>query len=181
MLSKITAIYKTPLLISFVLMIVLMAVRVEFKTLNIIFIAIGVFFGTFILDLDYLIYSYFLEPTADFSKTVVGFLKHGDVANAVSYIYYHKDDIKDKTLNSALFQVVLAVLMYFIASTQTNMVIKALVFSTFVNSLYRLYEYYDSKRTDEWFWVLKQKPDKRLLLLYSGTLFGVFVYCLTIF
>ncbi len=181
MIKKIAAIYKTPILVSAVLSIVLAAARVELKPLNLLFIAIGAFFGTFLLDLDYIIYAYFLEPKTDFSKTVVGFLKHGDVANALNYIYYHKDELKDKTLNSALFQVVLGVFMFFVISTETNLVIKTLVVSTFVNSIYRLYENYYMHKTDDWFWILKQKPTTQMIKVYFLLLLGVLVYCITIY
>lgn len=162
-------------------MIVLVAVKVEREPLAFTGIILGSLLGTFILDLDYIIYAYFLEPGQDFSKTLTAFIKHGDLLNALTYINYHKHNIKDKILNSGLFQIVLGASLFFVASSNTAIFVKALVFSAFVNSLYRLAESYFENRVDDWFWALKNKPTKQVLVVYSTVLLGVFIYCLSIF
>jgi hypothetical protein len=179
MFSKLTTLYKTPLLLSLVLFVVLLAFRAEAKPLNIAFILLGAVVGTFFLDLDYLIYTYFLEPKADFSLTLAGFVKHKDFSNALTFVSNHRDDLKDKTLNSVLFQVVLGGLLIFVASSNTSLFVKALIFSAFLNSIYRMYEYYVQGKAHEWFWALKEKPSKNGVMVYGAALFVVLVYCLT--
>ena len=181
MFLKIARQYKTQLFISIILSIVLIALKVTTQHVQIGLIVLGTLLGTFILDLDYFIHAYFLEPTSDFSKTLTGFMKHGDLGNALSYVYYHRDEIKDKTLNSVLFQVVLGGLIVFVASSDAPYFIKALVFSTFVNSIYRMYESHLLKKTDEWFWALKSKPKNNGVGIFAFVLLGILVYCLSIF
>lgn len=143
-------------------------------------IFLGSMLGTFFMELDYILYAYFLEPTADFSKTVTGFFKHGDVGNALNYIHTHRDDIKDKTLHSFLFQLVFGALMIFVASSNASLVVKALILSAFLNSIYRMYEAFAQGKVSDWFWALKEKPEKNTFYLYTGGLLAVLVFCLTI-
>ena len=108
MLKTIVNVYKIPLLLSITLAVTLIALRVERNSLTIAFIILGSLLGTVILDLDYIIYAYFLEPNHDFSKTLKTFIHHKDYSNTLAFIHFHKNDLQDKILNSALFQGVLA-------------------------------------------------------------------------
>lgn len=178
---KILQIHKTPLLLSATLSIILIAIRVEKNPLGILFILAGSFLGTFILDLDYIIQTYFLEPGSPFSKTVAGYIKDKDPAGALGYIVFHRNDIKEKALNSALFQVVLAGLSLFIISSNAGLLIKSIVISTFLNSIYRFAEAQFEGKTQEWFWNLNIELNRQGIAIYSLILLGGFVYCLSIF
>jgi len=57
-----------------------------------------------------------------------------------------------------------------------NYFIKTLVISIYVNSLYRLAEKYFEEGTNDWFWVLKEKPSRkgvRAYLIVSALFFLV--------
>ena len=179
--KKVFSIYKIPLLISLTLSIILIALRIVRQPLDIASIFLGALAGSFVLDLEYFIYAYFLEPEKDFSKTLVAFVKHKDFQNALLYIDYHKDELKDKTLNSVLFQIVIALICIFIVPSAGGYFVKALVLSIFVNSIYRLMEYYHTSKLDEWFWELKSKPTKQGTILYTLGLLAILAYCLSIF
>lgn len=180
MLKKLATLYKNPLALSLVMFIVILAFRAELKPLNISLILLGTLLGTFFLDLDYIIYAYFLEPKADFSLTLTGFFKHKDFSNALSFMFNHREDLKDKTLNSFLFQVVLGALLVFVTASNTSIFIKALMISAFVNSMYRMYEYYILGKSHEWFWALKDKPSKNGVITYAIVLGAILIYCLTL-
>ncbi len=179
MLKTIVNVYKIPLLLSITLAVTLIALRVERNSLTIAFIILGSLLGTVILDLDYIIYAYFLEPNHDFSKTLKTFIHHKDYSNTLAFIHFHKNDLQDKILNSALFQGVLAGAAIFVMASNTGFFIKALVLSTFVNSIYRLIEEHLENRTETWFWALKTKPNKIMLYTYTAVLIGILLYCLS--
>ncbi len=168
LIKKIFEIYKVPLLVSLTLFIALMALLVMRDPVNIFLAILGCFMGAFILDLDYIIYAYFTDPEKTFSETLRGYIKHGDYPNVFSYIYYHRDDVEEKTLQSVLFQVVLAGLTFFIVFAPLSVFAKALILSTYANSLYRLAELLARGNYKEWFWVLKEKPSERGVKLYIG-------------
>lgn len=178
MYSKLGKIYKLPLLISVTLGIVILAVTVQREPLSIAMIFLGTILGTFVLDLDYFLYAYFIEPDTDFSRNIRAFTKHGDIFNAMMHIHYHKDDLKEKTLNSALFQVILVFVTYYAVSAAPTLMVRALILSAFVNSIYRLLEnYHKDQGLTDWFWIINRKPTKEGTFLYIGTL----VLCLVFF
>lgn len=180
MLKKILDVYRIPFLLSLTLAIVLIALKVERSPLTFTLICLGTLLGTFVLDLDYFIYAYFLEPAHDFSVSLKGFIAHKDLPNTLAYIHYHKNDLEDKILNSALFQAVLAGAAIFITSSNASFFIKALILSAFVNSIYKMVEEYLENRTDHWFWVLKTKPNKGAFYMYLVVLIGILLYCLSL-
>ena len=181
MSKRLFSIYKTPLLLTVTLIITLIAIKVPREPLVFTYIILGALLGTFLLDLDYIIYAFFLEPEADFSKTLTAFFRHGDLFNAFSYIQYHKDEIKEKTLNSIIFQVVLAGISLYVVYSNTGFFIRSLILSAFLNSLYRLSEHYFTQTTDEWFWALKNKPSQQKTAVVGIALFGLFVICVSLF
>ncbi len=173
--------YKIPFLLSLTVGIILIALRVEKDVLNIILILLGSLLGMLILEIDYVLYAYFLEPEKEFSKTLQGYITHKDFKGSINYIYFHKTEVKDKTLNSALFQVVLGILMIFVMSSDTSLLIKSLIISTYVNSIYiMLYEYFEG-RIKDWFWSLKGTPNKNTVVIFTTALLLILVFSLRLY
>ena len=172
---------KFPLLISTTLFLILLALRVERDPISIIFMLVGAYLGTFMLDLDYFVYAYFFEPEKEFSKQIRGYVTHGDLGGAMEYILYHKNSIKDKTLNSALFQIAIAGLSVVIVGSNAGLMLKSLILSIFVNSLYRMVEEYYENRLDTWFWAFKNKPRKESFYLYCCGLLLVLLFSFSLY
>lgn len=166
-------------LLSLTAAIVILALKVERDPFSIAMVFIGAFLGAVILDMDYFLHAYFLEPEKDFSKTLVGFVKHRNVSGAVSYIHYHKDEIKDKTLNSMLFQVILAGLVLFVMPSGVSLLMKALILSTYMNSIYKMLEEYFAGNISEWFWALKTPLSRNGFYIYTGALLLILVISLS--
>lgn len=155
MLKRFIEIYKIPFLISITLFIVLLALTVERNVLNIMYIFIGAFLGTFLLDLDYLIHVYFVEPQHKNSGIIKDYIKHFDLIGYCVFVTTHKDEFMKKTFNSALFQTVLGLAAILIMASTTPLVVKILILSAFVNSIYRFMEAFFSERVSDWFWSFK--------------------------
>jgi len=153
---------RTQFIISAVVAIVFLATVVERSTISAVFTVLASLLGTLVLDLEYPLYAYFFEPERGFSKNF-------------RYVFYNKGDVVDKSLNSALFQIIFAVLTVLVAYTSTSRIVTALVFSIFANSIFKMWEHYFSGQTDEWFWALKNKPDKKGVILYSAAMIAVLV------
>lgn len=181
MLKKLFNTYKVPLLISFTLFIVLIALNVERDPINIAQIFLGTMSGTFLLKLDYFLYAYFLEPGAQFSQTIRGFIKHNNFMGALTYIHFHENDISEKTLNSSLFQIVFGALMIFVASSDTNLLIKSLVLSTFTNSIYIMIEEYFARKIKDWFWAIKVNVNRNFFVTYAFAMVTALVFAISLF
>lgn len=180
MQKKFLAFYKISLLISIAVIVAIIAFKVVRDPYQIAFIILGSLLGTFVLDMEYVLYAFFFEPEKDFSKTLAGFLKHGDLFNAAGYIQYHKHELKDQSLNSAIFQIAIAITSIFISYTNTNFFVKSLVLSIFANSIYKLIESYFENTLADWFWTLKTKPTKQAVIIYTASLICIFIFCLNV-
>jgi hypothetical protein len=178
MTKKLFSFYKTPLLLSLVLSIVIIALNSSKPVEYLTQIFIGAFVGTFFLDIEYFLYAYLFEPQADFSKTLLGFVRHRDFFSAVSYLNYHKDEIKEKSINSGVFQVVLALVCISVVLASTFTIIQVLVLSMYANSIYKFAESYFKGTLDDWFWALKKTPSKPTLVAYTIALVSVLIFCL---
>lgn len=174
------SVYKIPLLLSLTVAIAIVAILVIRNPFAIGFIILGSLLGTFVLDLDYIIYAFIIEPNADFSKSLQSYIKHKDFGNAFQYVQYHKNDMGEGTLNSVVFQLALAGIALFGVSAASSYLIKALILSTFANSIYRLLILYFANDYDEWFWALKNKPSKQNVVVFIVALTGVLLFCFTL-
>jgi hypothetical protein len=178
MIKKIFTYYKLPLLISATLGIIVAAMGVVKKPLEIIEIISGVLMGTFILDVEYILYSYMFEPNSNFAVSVFGYIKSKDIGGLIAFINEHRDDIKEKSLNSALFQIILAPIVLFVSYSTKSYFAKTFVLSMFAISIYRLIECYFEGDIKEWFWALKVTPKKSSILLFIIVLLAILASCL---
>lgn len=179
--KTLVSIYKLPLLISLTLSIALLGLGTVKQPLQIAAVFLASFAGMFILDLEYFIDAYFVDAKTDFSRTLVGFVGHMDLKNALKFVHYHKEDIKENSLSSALFQIVLAFLSVFVMYSTTSLFAKALVIAVFAQSIYRLFEYYFKNRTDDWFWAFAKKPSRSAVQAYIFGMLVILSFCLYIF
>lgn len=179
--KSVLTIYKLPLLISLTLIIIMLAISGIGNPVQMASIIVATLLGMFVLDFEYVLNAYFLDTQSDFSKTLVGFVKHSDWNNALKYIYFHKDETRENSLNSALFQMVLAGMSVFVVYAAISLFAKALILSVFAQSIYVLFEFYFKDRTDDWFWALKVKPSKQGVHAYAFVLLLILSYCLYIF
>ena len=180
MLKKIWDVYKIQLLVSATLAIAIIALHVLKAYDAIAATVFGALLGTFLLDADYFIYAYFTDPEKSFSQSLKAFIEHRDLKGALDQIYYHKDEVKDKTLNSVLFQAVLAGASLFVLSATNGFLIKSFVLSAFANSIYRLFDTYYAGKTGEWFWAMKNPPSKNGVFIYGFLLLAVLAYSITL-
>lgn len=180
MIKKLFTYYKIPLLISATLAITILASAVVRQPFNIIEVVVGCLLGTFILDSEYLMYAYILEPKSEFAKTVFGYIKYKDYKNLLEFINQHKDEVKDKALNSALFQVIMVAVAIFAIYASTSFFIKSFVLSILASSIYKLIECYFEGKTDEWFWAMKSRPKKEGVIVYIVVLVLILILYLSI-
>ncbi len=181
MFKKIWNIYKVQFLVSIALAIVIISTNIIKTPLNISLVSLGALIGTFILEFDYFVYAYFMEPEKSFSHTLKAFVSHRDFAGALNHIYYNKGEVRDKTLNNVLFQIALAGTSIFVATSSSSIFVKVLVLSTFANSIYKMADYYFEGKSDQWFWSLKKMPTENGILTYGLVLVLVLVYSITLF
>ncbi len=178
MIKKILTYYKIPLLVSITLGITILAMSVARKPLDIAQVFAGVLLGTFLLDIEFILYPYIFEPNTEYAKTVFAYIKNRNFGDLISFINEHRDEVKDKSLNSIIFQFVLIFLVVFTSYTNTSYFIKAFVMSVFANSIYKLTEALFEGKTKDWFWAIKGTPKKEGVVFFIVGLITVLAVAL---
>ena len=136
--------------------------------------------GIVVNQLDFIIEALFNETETPYSKNLKAYLKHNDIIGALKYNDSHWQESTEKTIESALFQILFAVFCIFVVYSNVNIIIKALALSIFANNIYKFIEVYFTKNIDNWFWALKTKPSKNGAVAYIFVIFLIFVFCLIV-
>lgn len=167
MVSNLFKYYRIPIILSISLAVVLISQVFKGSQINLVWLILGSLLGTFFLDLDYFLHSYVLEPDDQFSHMLKDFIKHKDYAGAFNYILFHSDEIENKTLNSALFQISLIFFMFFIVRSDVSIFFKSLIISIQLNSVFRYLYFYFQGHGEDWFWIIQGKPNKIFIVVYN--------------
>lgn len=105
------------LVVSFLFFLIVAIFRFKFP-LWLLFFGLGGILGTFILELEGIIYCVLLEPEEQISKDVNLLLANKKIKEAFGVIEARKFEIKSKVFHTFLFQVIFAVLtLYVLTST----------------------------------------------------------------
>lgn len=171
--------YRLQIIISISLVVVLISQVYKTGWVDLSLIVLGGILGTFFLDLDYFIHAYFLDPSDNFSRMLRDYIKQKDFIGALNYNIFHGNDIKNKTLNSAIFQVALCFFLIYLVRVPVSTFYKALVISILLNSIYRFMYFYIQNEYEDWFWFLKKTPGKIFIISYNLIL--LFVVGLSIY
>lgn len=177
LLATVLSTYKLKILVSITLSIVLIALRVEKQPLNIIATCVGTLLGTFVLELEYIVAAYWTDPDAEFSPNFRELISQANYSAAIIYARKHGLSLKQRTLHSVLFQLVLAFLLYYLVTSFASLLSIALVLSIYLQTFYAMYEENDETHSIvSWFWILKKQPSKGTQLLYIFAMLSVLVY-----
>ncbi len=169
-MSNLFRYYRLQIIISLSLMVVLISQVYRNGVLELSLIALGCILGTFFLDLDYFISAYLVDQDTEFAKLLKDYVRNKDFLGAFNYIIYHANEVKNKTLNSAIFQVCLSIFAIYIVRNPVSTFYKALVISILLNSIYRFFYFFIQNEHEDWFWVLKNTPGKIFIGIYNFVL-----------
>ena len=159
--------YRIPLILSLSLGVVILSTNFKGTYFDIFLIFLGSIIGMFILDLDYFLQAYILEPEDNFSKLLRDYIKSKDIAGAFDYIIYHADEVENKTLNSAMFQFALIFFGIFIVRSDLSIFFKSLILTTQLNTIFRFFYFYFQGHGKDWFWILKKEPSKPMAIGFN--------------
>jgi hypothetical protein len=177
MIRAFFSLYKIPLILAIVLAIILVSFTVETRLSYIVMITIGTLLGALIMDLDYFIHAYVVETDSDFSRTLRAYVDHRDFRGALNFVNVQKDKVKEKTLNSGLFQMCLIALLFLVFYSEAHIIIKALILSMYANSIYKFAEnFYLHQTFSDWFWFLRGTPQKQWISVYTIGLVFMLLY-----
>jgi len=158
--------------------IIIISLSTQRDPIIIFLIFVFAFLSIIIVELDYFIHSYFLDPDIEFSKNFKVYIKDKDIIGALVYANLNEDSITEKTIHSALFQGIFGLFSIFVIYSDSNIFFKSLIISTFANLLYKYIEYNFTKNIQNWFWAFNFKVNEKIFYSYLFILISILIICI---
>lgn len=159
--------YKIPLLISLVVMLCILALNAESNPFSILFIILGALIGIFLLDLEYLLTAYVVDPDAQMSKQLKAEVVGKNIFSYARFLNDYEYEFKNLAMRSVVFHVLLLIFGYYIVITQSFVLAQAIVLSMLANILYfELMEILSKGNLDRWAWIYNGDVTKKVSFIY---------------
>jgi len=178
LLSKLLSAYKTSLLLSLVLAVVTIAFRLEVNVLNIGAILLGFPLGMILLEMDYFLFAYLIQPEHHFSQMLKSLVKDKNWPGLITYLVDGKSEVSGSVLRSAFFQIVILGISLFSTMSRVGLFSSCFVLgmsAQLLSEQYRLWK--EKKPLDDWFWNINMVLNSRSLSIYFGVVGAVLAYC----
>lgn len=146
---------KRELALHFVSTLLLLVIIILFKRwFNLSYwpLVAGGVLGTFLPDIDHLIYVYFLAPQELTSQRIDSLAGKRDVGRLVALLYETRSERKNLIFHSFYFQVIFLVLMFFVISTSASAFGRGLVGAFFLHFIVdQMVDLKETGNLDNWF------------------------------
>ena len=104
-------------------------VIIKSPNIEIVLVFFGIFFGSFILDIDHLIFWYFFKPNLEESRLARTTIKNRDFKSLIKLIDASHSTHHNLIFHHYFFQSVLVLFTFFIFTSTTNLFVISLVIS----------------------------------------------------
>ena len=137
---------------------------------------VGGLIGTFLLDLDHLIYCFFQNPHEFTPQRLKRYLQQGQYRYGLKLLFETQDERRRLIFHSVLFQIVLLVSVFFVLTSSAGLLGKGLVLVLFLQSLINQFdEFLKTGKMDSWLWQLKISLPSNFQVLYLLLMFLIFI------
>jgi len=152
-------------------------VIIKSPSIQILYLFLGIFFGTIILDADHLIFWYFLKPNIDESRLARTTIKNFDIKSLIKLIIASHSTHHNLIFHHYFFQSILVLFTFFIFTSTSNLFVLSLVFSLNLHLL--IDEYVDffinPKILQKWLFAREEKQLPVKFLNRYLTFFSIFL------
>jgi hypothetical protein len=164
--------------VTFLYFLVISLLRWQFD-LNLVWLWMGALLGTFLLDLDHLIYWFYAHPEAEDSKYAKVLARTGNYKGLYSLLVRYHQTHNRLIFHSVLFQVILLIVAFYVLTAGGSLLGSALVLSMNLHLLKDEWFDYLGKRKEEltdWlFWQVREIPVSKYLNVYLVVVTLVFL------
>lgn len=155
-------------------------VIIKSPNIQILYLFLGIFFGSIILDTDHLIFWYFLKPNTEESRLAKITIKNFDIKSLTKLINASHSSHHNLIFHHYFFQSILVLFTFFIFTSTSNLFVLSLVVSLNLHLL--VDEYLDflinPKILQKW---LFAREEKQLPLKFLNRYLAIFSIFLIIF
>jgi hypothetical protein len=144
-----------------------------------VFLWMGTTLGMFFPDLEYLLYAYFIDPSAEKSREVRSFISKRNFNGFVKYLEEKEYSFGELSIRSVLFLFVLMIFIIYAGAGRAFILIQGLALSMYATLLYSaLMEFVKTRTLKRWFWMMNVNFHEKE---YSGFLILLFVIYIVLF
>lgn len=178
LLKKVFIFYKKELTLCLILSIIVIAFRLETSLINIISIILGFPLGMLILDIDYLLFAYIINPSHHFSQMLTSLIRDRNLPAAVNYFMDSRHEVTASTIRSALFQIIILLTALFSVISHTGLLSSCFILGMASRLFYEQYLLWKAKQPlDGWFTNLNFTVTRRSLMYYFVVIALITFYC----
>jgi hypothetical protein len=144
------------------------------KNIQLLWLLLGIIFGSILLDTDYLIFWFFLKPNSEESRLIKTALKNHDFIPIIKIINTGRQKHYNLIFHHYFFQIILTFFSIFIFTSTNNISTSGLVLSLNLHLLVdELIDYFnDPKMLQKW---LFAREDKQLPIKFLGRYLTIFI------
>ncbi len=180
--------YKIPFLFSIAITLAVIIFSNQVSTLSQTELAlsasiafVGSIAGFLLVDLEYLIHAYLVDPSSDVSIKIKDLFSHGKFVALIDYYNHEEHTFGELSIRSAMFQIILAGLSLIVVTGDTWIFAKTMVLSMGATLLYfQFAEYLRAHTLLRWFWIFTGNLTDSFYKAYMVVLFIIYIYQFTL-
>lgn len=152
----------------------------KIETIQLLYLFLGIFFGSFILDIDHFIFWFFLKPNLEESRLARAAIKNHDIKSVYNLLKASHQTHYNLIFHHYFFQAILVLFSFFIFTLTNNLFITSLMVSLNLHLLIdEIIDYFYAPKTlQKW---LFARESSQLPIKFLGRYISVFSFFLGIF
>lgn len=172
---------RPQLFITLLLALLISALHWQLK-FSLVFLWIGLFFGSFLYHLDHLIYCFLQAPHELSSQRIISYFRQKAWKQALSVASQTESERSRTIFHSVVFQVALILASFFVLTSSTGLLGKGMVLGLLFHSVFdQGVLLINQKSINSWFWQIKALVPENIQKLYFFIVLIIFVFLATFF
>ena len=127
---------------------------------NFIFLLFGFVWGSFFLDIDHLIYWFYLEPNLDESRLAQSAWKKGDFKSLLKLLESTHNHHTNLIFHHYFFQIIITFISFFVFTSSSSIFIKAFLLAMNIHLLVDEFKDYQSDPEHLKFWLFAREKQQ---------------------
>lgn len=168
--------YKIPFLISLVVGLAFVVFGDVTKWWQAVLAFLGAFAGLFVLDFEYVLFSYIVDAQDANALKIRECLRNKDIKGLIGFLNTSEYQFEELSIRSALFQILLVIFTFYTLISTIWIFAQAFVVSLLARLLYeQIMELVRTKTLKRWFWIYNGTMTQRAYFVYEVVMIVLFV------
>lgn len=172
--------YKIPFLFSIVVALAVLILPGNVTVINAALALTGAIVGFLLIDLEYVVHAYLVDPSSDVSMRIREFIHMRNFTGLIDFYNREEYSFGELSIRSAMFQIILAVLALMTITNQSWILARGVALTMSITLLYfQFQEFVRTGTLQRWFWVFNGELHTNFYKIYMVAILFVFLYPFT--